>query len=69
MKINHGQLFQMSQCDKDFVNMKINHGQPWLATFILGFMIFILEFIYLGFIIFILGFNIVHRFYNINPWF
>ena len=48
--VNHG---PMSHCDKDCLNRKIKHGKPWSTMFILGFIIFILDFMYIGFIIFI----------------
>ena len=66
-----------SHCDKNYLNMKINHGQPWSnialrqrlclyenqswsTLFILGFIIFILGFMYLRFII------LIPWVYNIN---
>lgn len=44
-KINRGPTLD---CDKDRLNMKINHGESWSTKFIIGFKIFILGFIYLG---------------------
>ena len=41
-----------SHYDKNCINVKIYHRQSWLAMFILGFIVFILEFMLHGFIIF-----------------
>jgi len=50
IKINHGAT---PHYDKAHNGMKINDGKAWLTMLILGFIIFILGFLYLEFIILI----------------